>query len=137
MKVKICCIMSVDEARLAIAAGASALGLVSAMPSGPGVINEARSRASRGGAPPSETFLLTARCTADAIAEQHARCGTTTMQLVDHVPHAELHRLRERLPGVRLVQVIHVTGERRSTRRWAWRRSSMRCCSIPATRSSR
>ena len=37
-RIKICCIASIDEARLAIDAGASALGLVSAMPSGPGVI---------------------------------------------------------------------------------------------------
>jgi len=39
-RVKICCIASVEEAQAAIAAGASALGLVSAMPSGPGVIEE-------------------------------------------------------------------------------------------------
>jgi phosphoribosylanthranilate isomerase len=39
-KVKICCIDSVEEARLAIRYGASALGLVSEMPSGPGVIPE-------------------------------------------------------------------------------------------------
>lgn len=39
--VKICCIASVDEARLALRLGAGALGLVSAMPSGPGVIDEA------------------------------------------------------------------------------------------------
>ena len=112
MKVKICCIMSVGEARLAVAAGACALGLVSAMPSGPGVIDEATiARIAAAVAPPTETFLLTAHRTADAIGEQHARCRTTTIQLVDQLPHAELRRLRERLPGVRLVQVIHVAGE--------------------------
>jgi phosphoribosylanthranilate isomerase len=36
MFVKICCIASIDEARLAVSAGASAIGLVSAMPSGRG-----------------------------------------------------------------------------------------------------
>ena len=41
-RVKICCIKSVEEAELAIAFGASALGLVSQMPSGPGVIEESR-----------------------------------------------------------------------------------------------
>lgn len=40
-QVKICCIASVEEAQLAIRYGASALGLVSAMPSGPGPISEA------------------------------------------------------------------------------------------------
>ena len=39
-RVKICCISSVGEAHLAIRHGASALGLVSEMPSGPGVIEE-------------------------------------------------------------------------------------------------
>lgn len=39
-RIKICCISSVDEARQAIALGADALGLVSYMPSGPGVIPE-------------------------------------------------------------------------------------------------
>lgn len=96
---------------MAIAAGASALGLVSRMPSGPGVIDEALiAEIARGVPPPIETFLLTPLQSADAIAEQHARCGTTTLQLVDHVPHDELRRLRALRPGVRLVQVIHVLG---------------------------
>ncbi len=37
-RVKICCITSVKEAWLAIKYGASAVGLVSEMPSGPGPI---------------------------------------------------------------------------------------------------
>ena len=112
-RVKVCCIASVDEALAAVAAGASALGLVSAMPSGPGVIDDARIAeiAAAMHRQPVRTFLLTARTDADAIAEQHARAGTTTLQLVDHVPHDELRRLRGLCPGVELVQVIHVTGE--------------------------
>ena len=112
-RVKICCIASVAEARLAQAAGAAALGLVSAMPSGPGVVPDAViaevASAMRGTA--LRTFLLTARTQADAIAEQHIAAGTTTLQLVDQVPHTELRRLRVLCPGVELVQVIHVTGE--------------------------
>lgn len=109
-RLKICCIASVDEARLAIAHGADAIGLVSAMPSGPGVIDEALiARIAASVAPATETFLLTALTGADAIAAQHARCRTTTLQLVDHVAPAELARLRARVGhGVRLVQVIHV-----------------------------
>lgn len=110
--VKVCCIASVDEARLAVRHGAAVLGLVSAMPSGPGVIDDATAAAIAAAVPPpTETFLLTARTEADAIAEQHARTRTTALQLVDHVPHAELRRLRSRCPGVRLVQVIHVLGD--------------------------
>jgi phosphoribosylanthranilate isomerase len=109
--VKVCCIADPDEARLAIAAGASAIGLVSAMPSGPGPIPEEQiARIAAAVRPPTETFLLTALSDAAAIAEQHRRCGTTAVQLVDHVAEAELRRLRGLLPGVRLVQVIHVCG---------------------------
>ena len=111
--VKICCIANVTEARLAAQAGAGVLGLVSAMPSGPGVISDATvaeiAAAMRGTI--VRTFLLTARTRADNIAAQHAAAGTTTLQLVDHVPLPELRRLRALLPGVELVQVIHVTGE--------------------------
>ena len=39
-RLKVCCIAGVDEMRLAVRYGASAVGLVSAMPSGPGPIDE-------------------------------------------------------------------------------------------------
>lgn len=111
MFVKVCCIASIDEARLAVSAGASAIGLVSAMPSGPGPIPEELIAAIAARVPaPTETFLLTALGDAEAIADQHRRCGTTALQLVDHVPEPELKRLRRLVPGVRLVQVIHVVG---------------------------
>ena len=118
VRVKICCIADEAEAQLAIAHGAAALGLVSAMPSGPGVIDDAIvarvAAAVRGRVvcdQPVLSFLLTARTTAEAIAEQHTAAGTTTLQLVDHVPLPELQRLRMLVPGVELVQVVHVTGE--------------------------
>jgi phosphoribosylanthranilate isomerase len=112
MFVKVCCIANLAEAKLAISAGAAAIGLVSEMPSGPGVIpDELIAKIAAAVPRPTETFLLTSRRDADAIAEQHRRCGTTALQLVDHVPAAELRRLRALLPGVRLVQVVHVDGE--------------------------
>jgi phosphoribosylanthranilate isomerase len=113
VRLKVCCIASLDEARLAVEHGAAAIGLVSAMPSGPGVIDEELIAEIAAAVPaPTETFLLTALTDADAIAAQHARCGTTTLQLVDAVAPAELVRLRSMLPeGVRLVQVIHVRDE--------------------------
>lgn len=110
--VKICCIASVAEAQLAVQCGAAVLGLVSAMPSGPGVIDDARvAEIAAAARPPTETFLLTSRTHAEAIAEQHRQAGTTALQLVDHVPHDELRQLRNLCPGVKLVQVIHVLGE--------------------------
>ena len=111
-RVKICCIASPEEAALAVAAGAAALGLVSAMPSGPGVIDDAQiASIATGVPPPIATFLLTARQDAASIVAQHEQCRTTTLQLVDHVPHDELRLLRAALPGVKLVQVIHVVDE--------------------------
>lgn len=111
MFVKICCIAELEEARLAIAAGASAIGLVSAMPSGPGPIEEdVIARIAASVRPPAETFLLTCLRDADAIAEQQRRCGTTAVQLVDRVPESDLRRLRRLLPHTRLIQVIHVMG---------------------------
>jgi len=111
MFVKVCCIADLDEARLAIAAGASAIGLVSAMPSGPGPIAEDEITRIAAGVPrPTETVLLTALVQAEAIADQQRRCGTTAVQLVDRVEEPELRRLRRLLPETRIVQVIHVTG---------------------------
>lgn len=113
--VKICCIANTAEARLAHAHGAAVLGLVSAMPSGPGVIADAAvaevAAAAAALVPAPQTFLLTARTRAVDIAAQHAAARTTTLQLVDHVPHAELRALRVLCPGVALVQVVHVTGQ--------------------------
>lgn len=95
---------------MAIEAGANVLGLVSAMPSGPGVIDE-ELIASIASSVDAQTFLLTSLCEPEAIVEQHRRCGTTGIQLCDALPPGAIPRLREALPGVRLVQVIHVTGE--------------------------
>lgn len=119
--VKICCISSIEEAWLAIGSGASALGLVSEMPSGPGVIEEFEiARIAAAVPPPIATFLLTAFQEADSIVEQHRNCRTTTIQLVDRVAPSELARLRKALPGIKLVQVIHVAGEEAlAEARWA------------------
>ena len=97
---------------MAIAAGADAIGLVSAMPSGPGVITEALiADIARSLPPPVASFLLTSRVDAASIIEQHALCATSVLQLCDHVPHAELRKLRAQLPAVKLVEVIHVIDE--------------------------
>lgn len=111
-RVKVCCIASLAEAELAIAAGASAIGLVSAMPSGPGVIDERSIAAIVARVPASiETFLLTARTDAASILEQHRVCRTSVLQLVDRVPHDQLRRLRNGLPRIKLVQAVHVGGQ--------------------------
>ncbi len=113
MHLKICCIASRAEASTAIAAGAAALGLVSSMPSGPGVIDDATIAAIAAiVAPPTETYLLTSRRDAEGIAAQHAQCRTTTLQLVDRLTSLDAYRrLRDLVPSATLVQVIHVLDE--------------------------
>jgi phosphoribosylanthranilate isomerase len=111
-RVKICCIGNVKEAWLAIRHGASALGLVSEMPSGPGVIDEATiSNIARIVPPSISSFLLTSKQDPSAIIEQHKRCGTNVIQLCDRQKIESYRELREAMPSTRFVQVIHVSGE--------------------------
>ncbi|HYO56100.1 phosphoribosylanthranilate isomerase [Archangium sp.] len=111
-RIKICCISSVEEAWAAIRAGASALGLVSSMPSGPGVIPEQLiAEISAAVPPPIATFLLTCGQDARDIIAQQRRCRTNTVQLCDRLTAGSYADLRGAMPGVSLVQVIHVTGE--------------------------
>ncbi len=99
VRVKVCCIKNVAEARLAVEFGASALGLVSAMPSGPGPIPEDEIALVASSIPPGvSSFLLTALTDAAAIADQHRRLGTQVLQLVDRMPEGELARLRRLVP---------------------------------------
>jgi phosphoribosylanthranilate isomerase len=111
-RVKICCIAGVEEARLAVECGASAVGLVSEMPSGPGVISEELiAEIAARVPPPVATFLLTCRQDARSIVGQQRRCRVNTLQLCDRVPAEAYVELRAELPGVSLVQVVHVGGE--------------------------
>jgi len=110
-RVKICCIASVEEAWLAIEHGASAVGLVSAMPSGPGPIPEELIAEIAATIPPGvSSFLLTCHQHAEAIIDQQRRLRVNTIQICDRLPAESYARLREELPGVALVQVVHVTG---------------------------
>ena len=111
-RVKVCCIASSEEAALALRHGASALGLVSAMPSGPGVIDDATIAAVARAVPPGvSAFLLTSRVEVAALVDQQRRLAVNTLQLCDWLGAERLQELRARLPGVKLVQVIHVRGE--------------------------
>jgi len=112
IRVKVCCIKNIQEARLAIKYGASALGLVSEMPGGPGIIKEDKIAEIARIIPPGvASFLLTSKQDVSAIIEQQWRCRTNTIQLCDRLQKGTLAELQEALPGVGIVQVIHVTGE--------------------------
>lgn len=110
-RIKICCIMSVAEARLAVAGGASAIGLVGRMPSGPGPIEDGLIASIAAQVPPPvATFLLTSETEADGVIDHVRRCGTNTVQIVDHVDPIIYGRIRAALPRLKIVQVLHVAG---------------------------
>jgi phosphoribosylanthranilate isomerase len=109
IRIKICCMQSPGEAALAIAAGADAVGLVSRMPSGPGPIADDAIKEITATIPPGvATFLLTSETTASAIIDQQRRCRANTIQLVDQVEPDAHAALRASLPGISIVQVVHV-----------------------------
>ncbi len=112
IRVKICCIASVEEAKTAIKLGASALGLVSEMPSGPGVIIERLITEIADSVPPGiSTFLLTSKQSVEEIINQQKHCRTNTIQICDRLTHGTHSELKKALPGIKIVQVVHVTGE--------------------------
>jgi phosphoribosylanthranilate isomerase len=110
-RVKICCISNADEVERAVAAGADALGFVSAMPSGPGVLNAERIEALLPTVPPpvAPVVLTSAQDPATIVAQQR-RLRAAVLQLVDHVDPEHYATLRAALPGTKLMQVVHVTG---------------------------
>lgn len=112
IRVKICCISSVEEANLAIKYGAAAVGLVGKMPSGPGVISdELIGEIAKNIPPPIASFLLTSETSARDIIDHHKKVNTTTIQIVDALSEKQYDVIREALPSVKLVQVIHVVNE--------------------------
>jgi len=111
VRVKICCISTKEEAEMAIRHGASAIGLVSSMPSGPGVISEQRISEIANLVPPGvSSFLLTSERDAGSIVAQQRRARSNTIQICDRLSHGSYPELREAMPGIALVQVVHVTG---------------------------
>jgi phosphoribosylanthranilate isomerase len=111
-RLKVCCMASVEEALLAVAHGADAIGLVAEMPTGPGPIDDALiAEIAAVVPPPVSRFLLTSRTEPDAVVDHVAACQVDTVQLVDTVPPETWAALRRHLPHVRVVQVIHVVDD--------------------------
>jgi len=109
VRIKICCISSIPEAITAIENGADAIGLVGKMPSGPGPIpDELIRQIAQVIPPPVATFLLTSETTASGIIKHHSRTNTNTIQIVDLLSDGTYSQIKEALPSVKIVQVIHV-----------------------------
>ena len=109
VRIKICCISSIPEAITAIENGADAIGLVGKMPGGPGPIpDELIRQIAQVIPPPVATFLLTSETTASGIIKHHSRTNTNTIQIVDLLSDGTYSQIKEALPSVKIVQVIHV-----------------------------
>ena len=112
-RVKICCIKSKAEAHTAIQYGASALGLVGNMPSGPGILpDNLISEIAQFVSTPIDTFLLTSETNPDEIIKHQQRVKTNTIQIVDKLASGTYADIRTALPNIKLVQVIHVIDEK-------------------------
>jgi phosphoribosylanthranilate isomerase len=110
-RIKICCMQGLEELALAVRYGADAVGLVSAMPSGPGPIDDELIAIIAARVPPGvSSFLLTSRRAAAGIADQVRRLRPTAVQIVDRPEDGCHAALRAALPGLKIVQVVHVTG---------------------------
>lgn len=113
LRIKICCISSIDEAKTAIEFGAAAIGLVARMPSGPGPIpDDLIKQIALTVPPPIGTFLLTSETSVNEIIKHHKRTQTNTIQIVDQLSSGTYSQLKTALPSVKIVQVIHVIDEK-------------------------
>jgi phosphoribosylanthranilate isomerase len=109
IRIKICCISSIEEAKTAVGLGADAIGLVAEMPSGPGPIpDELIRQIAQSVPPPIGTFMLTSETSATEIIKHHLRTRTNTIQIVDLLSEGTYEQIKEALPSVKIVQVIHV-----------------------------
>lgn len=111
-KIKICCIADIHEAEIAIKFCADAIGLVSEMPSGPGVIDfNSIIKISEAVTGKIDTFLLTSKRSSQEIIEQLKSCKTSTVQICDSLIEGNHLDIKAELPHVKVVQVIHVVDE--------------------------
>jgi phosphoribosylanthranilate isomerase len=109
--VKICCIQDEDELRMAADAGATFVGLVGAMPSGPGPLpDEVIARLAAAAPAGLTTVLLTSRTDAADIVAHVGDTGVDAVQIVRAVPAETRWAIRAALPGVTILQVVHVEG---------------------------
>ena len=111
-RIKICCISSVLEAKMAIEYGADALGLVGKMPNGPGPIPDwLIAEIVKTIHPPIASFLLTSEQSSEEIIYHVKKVDTNTVQIVDELTTGTYRDIRTALPHLKIVQVIHVSGE--------------------------
>lgn len=97
---------------MAISYGADALGLVGKMPNGPGPIPDwLIAEIAKTVHPPIASFLLTSYQSTEEIIHHARRVDTNTVQIVDELTSGTYRDIRNSLPYLKIVQVIHVGDE--------------------------
>ncbi|MEE2897587.1 MAG: hypothetical protein VX815_03880 [Gemmatimonadota bacterium] len=111
MLIKICCIQSEGEVEMALVAGATHLGLVASMPSGPAPIPDEQIASLVRVLPTHATpGLLTSRTHPEQIIQHVRSTGARAVQIVQEVPVAVRNAVRGALRGVDILQVVHIIG---------------------------
>lgn len=109
MHIKICCIETETDRESALQAGVTTLGFVAEGLTPPYLVSVPRAAALRADLPSDiDAVLLTAETDADRLFEHASTMRATGLQLCRPVTPETLTSLRERLPEMQLIQVIHM-----------------------------
>lgn len=112
MRVQIAGISSLDDALAVERAGAEAIGFTLGLPTGPhNGLDEHRARAIISSLPPLITpVLITYHTAADSVVPLCRYLGVSTAQLHAPAEPGEMTRMRQELPGLKLILAVNVTG---------------------------
>ncbi len=111
MLLKVCCIQNIAEALSCIERQVHMIGFVSAMPTGFRLLTDLQIKDIISQLPPSETLsvLLSSRTSAAGLVDHIRYTGAQALQIVDELSQDVLRQVREQLPELKIIQVIHVT----------------------------
>ncbi len=112
VKIEDCYRTSALDVRIVSEKIVNALGFVSSMTSGPGVMTDAEiARLIEGVNGDVMTFLFKSRTIGDDIVRQLNMAGANTAQLVDRVSSHVYREIKDALSVVKILQVFHITDE--------------------------
>ena len=110
MRVKICGITTIEEAKLALSCGADALGFLIGLDyRTEDAIDPSAAEKIIASLPPFvSSVLVTHRTEPGWLAEMSQKIGCNTVQLHGEFPPEEIPRLREQIPYARVIKAVHV-----------------------------
>lgn len=113
VRVKVSCLRTPEEARLAVSFGAVAIGIASGVPGSTEELEDEQIAAITACVGDDiGTFLLTALGDPGEIAAKARRCAVNTVQLWEPLAPEAYIELRRAAPGLSIAQSIHVVDER-------------------------